>query len=39
MDFGDQDFNIRILNNKKLIVHNMREFIDAGVKYLKEEEA
>lgn len=39
MDFGDQDFNIRILNNKKLIVHNMREFLDAGVKYLKEEEA
>lgn len=40
MDFGKKDFEIRILNyknkNKKLIVHNMREFLDAANDYLKE---
>lgn len=35
MDFGEGDFNIRILNDRKLVVHNMREFLDAGVKYLQ----
>lgn len=37
MDFGDGDFEIRILNDRKLIVHNMRELLDAGVKYLQED--
>lgn len=36
MDFGDGDFEIRVLNDRKLIVHNMEEFLDAGVKYLQE---
>ena len=36
MDFGKEDFEIRILNDRKLIVHNMREFLDAADKYLKE---
>ena len=37
MDFGKKDFEIRILNNKnkKLIVHNMREFLDVANDYLK----
>ena len=37
MDFGKKDFEIRILNNKnkKLIVHNMRDFLDAVNDYLK----
>ncbi|MCR5625411.1 MAG: DUF4869 domain-containing protein [Lachnospiraceae bacterium] len=34
MDFGPGEFEIRILNHRKLIVHNMKEFLDAGVKYL-----
>lgn len=37
MDFGDGDFDIRILNDRKLVVHNMRELLDAGVKYLQED--
>ena len=39
MDFGREPFEIRIMNNKskKMIVHNMQEFLDAGVKYLQEE--
>lgn len=36
MDFGDRDFNIRILNDKKLITHNMQEFLTAGAFYLRE---
>ncbi len=36
MDFGPGEFEIRILNDKKLIVHNMKEFLDAGAKYLRE---
>ena len=36
MDFVNEDFEIRILNDKKLIVHNMREFLDAADKYLRE---
>ena len=36
MNFGEGDFDIRILNHNKLIVHNMQEFLNAGVKYLKE---
>lgn len=37
MDFGPGEFEIRILNDRKLVVHNMEEFIDAGVKYLRED--
>lgn len=37
MNFGGGEFEIRILNDKKLIVHNMQEFLDAGVKYLRED--
>ena len=37
MNFGEGEFSIRILNDKHLIVHNMQEFLDAGVKYLREE--
>ena len=38
MDFGAKNtFNIRVLNDRKLIVHNMEEFLAAGVKYLREE--
>lgn len=36
MDFGKEPFEIRILNDRKLIVYNMQEFLDAGVKYLRE---
>ena len=36
MNFGFGDFDIRILNDRKLIVHNMDEFLDAGIKYLRE---
>ena len=36
MDFGDEEFNIRILNDGKLIVHNMQEFLTAGASYLRE---
>ena len=36
MDFGDGDFDIRILNDKKLITHNMQEFLSAGAFYLRE---
>ena len=37
MDFGSGTFDIRILNHRNLIVHNMQEFLDAGVKYLRED--
>ena len=37
MDFGDGDFSIRILNKKNLIVHNMQEFLTAGVFCLRSE--
>ncbi len=37
MDFGKEEFEIRILNDKKLIAHDMQEFLDAGVRYLREE--
>ena len=37
MDFGDGDFSIRILNKKNLIVHNMQEFLTAGVSCLRSE--
>lgn len=36
MDFGNEPFEIRVLNDKKLVVHNMNELLDAGNKYLKE---
>jgi len=35
MDFGKKEFNIRILNDRKLVVHNMKEFLNAADKYLK----
>lgn len=37
MNFGDGEFEIRILNDRKLIVHNMEEFLSAGIKYLRED--
>ena len=37
MDFGKGSFEIRILNDPKLIVHNMEEFLAAGIKYLRED--
>ena len=39
MNFGPGEFEIKIMNakNKKLIVHNMEEFLDAGVEYLQGE--
>lgn len=36
MDFGDKDFEMRILNSGE-IVHNMGEFIDAAVENLRPE--
>jgi hypothetical protein len=36
MDFGKGEFRIRVLNDKKLIAHNMQEFLDAGAFYLRE---
>lgn len=36
MDFGKGSFEIRVLNDKKLIVHNMQEFLEAGNRYLRE---
>jgi len=35
MDFGKSDFRIKIMNSRK-VVTNMSEFLDAGVKYLRE---
>lgn len=37
MNFGSEPFEIRILNDSKLIVHNMQEFLDAGVYYLQKQ--
>lgn len=37
MNFGNGSFQIRIMNSPKLIVHNMQEFLDAGVKYLRQQ--
>lgn len=37
MDFGKGTFDIRILNDRKLIVHNMQDFLIAGAHYLREE--
>lgn len=39
MDFGNIDFEARILNSRTLITHNMEEFLDAGAKYLRKEHA
>lgn len=36
MDFGKGEFEIRIMNHRTLMAHNMQEFLDAGVKYLQE---
>lgn len=37
MNFGTGEFEIRILNENKLVVHTMQEFLCAGAKYLREE--
>ena len=37
MDFGKGTFDIRILNGKKLVVHNMQEFLTVGGAYLRWE--
>ena len=36
MDFGVGEYDIRILNDKKLITHGMQEFLNAGALYLRE---
>ncbi len=36
MDFGKGKYDIRILNDKKLVTHNMQEFLNAGALYLRE---
>lgn len=38
MDFGEGRFDIRILNHRKLVVHDMQEFLIAGAHYLRERE-
>lgn len=37
MNFGNGKFDIRILNDRKLIVHNMQEFLLVGNSYLRNE--
>ena len=37
MNFGKEPFSIRILNSKDKVAHDMQEFLNAGVKYLREE--
>ncbi len=37
MNFGKDPFSIRILNSKNKVAHDMQEFLNAGVKYLREE--
>ncbi len=37
MNFGKKPFNIRILNSRTEVAHDMQEFLNAGVKYLREE--
>ena len=37
MNFGKGTFDIRILNDKKLVVHNMQEFLTVGGAYLRGE--
>ena len=34
MNFGPGEFEIRIMNHDKMVVHNMSEFLDAADKYL-----
>ena len=36
MNFGVGEYDIRILNDKKLITHGMQEFLNAGALYLRE---
>ena len=36
MDFGKGKYDIRILNDKKLVTHDMQEFLNAGALYLRE---
>jgi hypothetical protein len=37
MDFGAGPFEIKVMNGRGKITTNMQEFLDAGVKYLREE--
>ena len=37
MNFGKDPFSIRVLNSKNMVAHDMQEFLNAGVKYLREE--
>lgn len=37
MNFGNGPFEIRILNDRRLVVHDMQEFLTAGMRYLQEE--
>ena len=37
MDFGAEPFEIKVMNGRGKIATNMQEFLDAGVKYLREE--
>ena len=36
MNFGKEPFQVRILNSKSIVAHNMQEFLNAGVEYLRE---
>ena len=36
MNMGSGRFDIRILNDSRLVVHDMQEFLDAGAYYLRE---
>ncbi len=36
MNFGEDGFDIKIMNGKNLVVHNMNDFLDAGGYYLRE---
>ncbi len=35
MNFGEGEFEIKIMNHRNLVVHNMEEFLVAGDKYLR----
>ena len=37
MDFGEGKFDVRILNKRGLIVHDMQDFLIYGNRYLREE--
>lgn len=35
MDFGPGDFRVRVMNRRGLVAHNMSEFLDASIEYLR----